>query len=216
MSQNTPITNDIEELKTTRYIVGMDEVGRGCVAGPISASAVCCDVGSILLLGDKVRDSKLLTELKRIKLHKDILSLLPTRTVHVNAGYIDDNGINAANLLAFLLLTTGCQHPQASVMETGVWPKTDIRFLIDGESYKELPQAKFFQKGEGKYATIAAASIIAKVARDQLMHELSKQNPDYGFDSHKGYGTAQHTQAIRRHGRLKAIHRQQFVDSLLS
>jgi ribonuclease HII len=180
-----------------RYVVGLDEVGRGSWAGPVVAAAVIFPLEIAIPLG--LRDSKQLSDKRREELDKEIRSLAHDLAVGVvEADKIDEVGISQATQLAF-------KHALKNLKA-----KPDF-YLIDAFYLKNLKK-KFQQpivKGDEKCATISAASVIAKVFRDHLMRQFHHYYPQYGFDVHKGYGTKRHQEAIRRYG-FCGIHRKSF------
>lgn len=178
-------------------ICGIDEVGRGCFAGPVVAGAVIFPNGSKLIEG--IADSKLLTPKKRQDLAKRIKEMASAWSVgEISVLDINKLGIGEATQLAFT----------KAVENLG---KAADYFLIDAFYVKSLDKLK--QKpipgGDRISASIAAASIIAKVYRDDLMEKLHLTSPNYGFDKHKGYGTSLHRQMIKKFG-LSDLHRKSF------
>lgn len=193
-------TFDIEKSlwdKGFQAICGVDEVGRGCFAGPVVVGAVVFPSNSILISG--IADSKLLTASKREQLAGEIKQLaLSWAIAEIEVEIINQIGIGKATQLAFKkaveLLTT----PADFVMIDA--------FYIDGlDKGKQMP----VKGGDRLSASIAAASIIAKVYRDELMTKLDSNYPGYGFAVHKGYGTKYHQEAIREMG-LSDLHRTSF------
>jgi len=179
-------------------IVGCDEAGRGPLAGPVVAAAV-------ILSGNEdlpyLNDSKKIKEDTREKLHDEIYrQAVAVRFFCITPKEIDEMNILNASLFAMY----------KCVEAIGVEWK---RVLIDGNKYiKQIPQnlQEVVVKGDGKSASIAAASIIAKVARDRIMCEYAKEYPDFGFEKHKGYPTKAHYEAIEKFGVLP-IHRASFL-----
>jgi ribonuclease HII len=179
-------------------VAGIDEVGRGCLAGPVVASAVIMPRDQKPAWYKQVRDSKLLTPEKREYLspyiHEAAISI---GTGAVPPYLIDDLGMTRAVRLA---MKTALENLQ---------PKADY-ILID---YLTLPEVSLPQKGVENGDTlcfsIACASIVAKVFRDHIMIELDKLHPGYGFAQHKGYGTPEHVTCLHKLGPCP-IHRQSF------
>ena len=177
------------------YIAGVDEVGRGPLAGPVFAAAVILDPIRSL---KGLRDSKQLSEKRRRAIDLEIRDkALDFCIARAEVGEIDElNNLNAS-LLAMRRAVQGLKLP------------IEIA-LIDGNRLPDLPcSAEFIVKGDTKIDPIKAASIIAKVARDEEMVELDAKYPEYGLAQHKGYPTAEHLDAIRRHG-PSPIHRLSF------
>jgi ribonuclease HII len=179
-----------------RWIAGTDEVGRGALAGPVVAAAVILNLKDV---PKGVNDSKKLTRLQRERLAKQI----EERAVAVSVARVDPQEIDKINILNASLLAmrhaVKALQPQAEYV------------LIDGRY--EVPQIDCPQlaiiNGDSLSVSIAAASILAKVARDQWMREYDLQYPGYGFASHVGYNTRVHQEAIARLGPSE-IHRRTF------
>lgn len=177
-------------------IAGVDEVGRGCWAGPIVAAAVIMPMGVGVIEG--VRDSKKMTIKKREELSKAIRKSAVAWSVGVvEVEDIDRIGISPANHLAMKKAIEGL-HVSADYVLADGWEVRDVR----------LPQSAFL-KGDNKVYSIAAASIVAKVMRDEMLTVLDEIYPEYGFAQHKGYGTKQHREALETHG-LTPLHRRSF------
>lgn len=178
-------------------ICGVDEVGRGCFAGPVAAGAVIFKPGT--KLPDNVRDSKLLTKQARAKLEEELKdAALAWSVAFVDVPVINKLGIGQAAQLAFV----------QAVKSLSIAPEFILvdAFLIKGlDPQMQLP----IIRGDQVSASIAAASILAKVERDRRMEELDLQYPGYGFAVHKGYGTQKHQQAIAELG-LSDLHRTSF------
>ncbi len=169
-------------------VIGVDEVGRGCLAGPVFAAAVSFNSD---ILSNLVTDSKLLSEKRREQLAEEILRHHQVGIAFATVEEIDELNILQASLLAM----------KRAVEKLGV---KYGHLLIDGN--QKIPQmsCNFEQttvvKGDLRVALISAASIVAKVTRDQLMKDLSLQYPQYGFEAHKGYSTAIHKRSIEQYG----------------
>lgn len=177
-------------------VCGLDEVGRGSFAGPVVVGAVIFSPKIILPKG--IADSKLLTPKKRKELSKEIKEIaLEWKIAEVSVEIINQVGIGKATQLAF----------RQSVDSLKTWEYCLIdAFYIGGlDKSKQKP----IKNGDKLCASISAASIIAKVYRDELMVKLHQQFPQYGFDKHKGYGTKMHQEAIKKYG-LSRIHRKSF------
>ncbi len=177
-------------------IAGVDEVGRGPLAGPVCAAAVILPVGLEI---EGVNDSKKLTEKKREQLYDVIAEkALAWSVSFVEPEVIDEINIRQATHLAM----------EKAVNELS---KQADFLLVDGNDKIpfSVPSA-YVVKGDAKSLSIAAASIMAKVTRDRYMVEMGFQYPEYGFEKHKGYGTALHMEAIRNHG-LTPLHRRSFM-----
>lgn len=177
------------------FVAGVDEVGRGPLAGPVVAAAVVFPRGAEFPC---VNDSKQLTEAEREELRAAILAI---PGVQVGIGEVDVGTIDRVNILNATHLA----------MRRAVEQLKRADFvLVDGRPVKGLPlPSRAIVKGDAKSASIAAASIVAKVYRDRLMEELDGVYPDYGFADHKGYGTARHLEALREFG-VTPAHRRSF------
>lgn len=187
-----------------KHIAGVDEVGRGSLAGPIVAAAVVfTNYDDVIQSLGGIRDSKLLSPSKR-----EMLAQIVKEAAHsyaygvVSVDEIDGYGIGAANILAF-----------KRALDQLVL--CDFAF-IDGRRFRgfEYPY-RCIEKGESKSISIAAASIIAKVYRDDLMDQAHKKHKAYGFAHNKGYGTEEHMNAIEKIG-LTDLHRKSFLKEYLN
>jgi ribonuclease HII len=188
-------------------VAGLDEVGRGPLAGPVVAAAVILRRG---FSSSDIKDSKLLTFSQREKL----APMIRDNAVSLGLGVVEVDEIDRINILtaSFLAMVKAYQ---------ALKPSADY-ILIDGNriiprelleramlSPRSLPRQRAIVKGDRLCLSIAAASILAKVARDAMMLELDKLHPEYGFASHKGYGCAAHLEALRRFG-PSPVHRLSF------
>jgi len=180
-----------------KYIAGIDEAGRGPLAGPVVAAAVILPLEHPSWLND-VRDSKLLSPKKRSYLYDKIYEEINT----VGVGIVSSMEIDSINILQATRLAM-----QNAIYKVPVLPDY---ILIDGMT---LPDCGISQrcviKGDKVCLSIACASIVAKVKRDRMMEELDEIYPDYGFARHKGYGTKMHRDALNKLGPT-AIHRTSF------
>lgn len=176
-------------------IAGVDEVGRGCLAGPVLAAAVVLDPNRRL---SGLRDSKQLTERQRDRLYDVITCRARAWSVSsADPAEIDFLNIHRASLRAM----------QRAVLALA--PLPDF-VLVDAFRVPDLVVAqRAVVHGDARCASIAAASIVAKVTRDRLMRELHATDPRYGFDKHKGYATAEHLAAVARFG-YSPVHRRSF------
>ena len=177
------------------YVAGVDEVGRGCLAGPVVAAAVVLDPERYI---PRIGDSKTVTALEREKLYKSITrGAVAWSVAACEPLEIDDVNIHQASLRAM----------RKAVMS--LVPLPDI-VLVDAFRVPQLPMAqKPVIHGDASCTAIAAASIVAKVTRDRAMVELHAADPRYGFDRHKGYATRDHLDAVGRFGYSPA-HRRSF------
>lgn len=176
-------------------ICGVDEAGRGPLAGPVSAAAVILDDVNPI---EGLADSKKLSEKQRDRL----APIIRERALAWAVAYAEVDEIDQLNILQATLLAM-----KRAVLALNIQPQ---QVLVDG---LYCPQtgitSQAIVKGDSKVAAISAASILAKTARDELMLDLHKQYPQYGFSNHKGYPTAAHLAALREHG-VSAVHRKSF------
>lgn len=184
-------------------LAGADEAGRGCLAGPLVAAAVCFDYGHLgpddFAILAALDDSKRLTRRRREALYGEIIGRASSVVVlSCSAESIDRRGLHACNLA---LLSQALE---------GVAPLPAVA-LVDGFALPDCRRPhEAVVGGDRLSAAIAAASVVAKVTRDRLMVRLHERYPQYGFDSHVGYATARHRVAIAEHG-VCALHRRSFA-----
>ncbi len=183
------------------YICGIDEAGRGPLAGPVVVAAVIMPKDSML---EHVNDSKKVTEKRREVLYEQITK----EAIAWGVGIIDHEIIDKINILEAtkLGLTTALKELKVRPDLILVDALKDIDTL--GIPYKSII------KGDAKEYSIACSSIIAKVTRDRIMRNFDKVYPEYGFEKHKGYGTAEHIRAIKEYGPCD-IHRQSFIKNFI-
>ena len=178
-----------------KQIAGIDEAGRGALAGPVIAAAVILPIDCPL---DGLNDSKQLSPKQRDQLSDEIKSV----AVSIGVGSIDNQMIDRHNILNATLLA------MREAVEK-LTPQPDC-LLVDGLFLPQVDiRGEAIPKGDSRSYSIAAASIIAKTTRDRLMIELDRTYPNYGFPKHKGYPTLQHRQAITQFG-ASDIHRHTF------
>ena len=179
-----------------RWVAGLDEAGRGPLAGPVVAAAV-------ILAPDRrvasLADSKLLTPERR----EELFLVIHERALAVGVGVVDHETIDRVNILeATRRAMTGALAALSVVPEL---------VITDFVALPALPcPQRNLVAGDRRCASVAAASIVAKVTRDRLMLEADRRFPEYGFARHKGYGTAEHLAALDRHGPCP-IHRRSFA-----
>ena len=177
-------------------ICGVDEAGRGPLAGPVCAAAVILPA-NLEIPG--LNDSKKLSDKRRRELYPVIME----QAVAYGIGLADHQEIDEINILQATFLAM-----ERAISNLSVKPELA---LIDGNRKKDFGiPVKTVVHGDSLSASIAAASILAKVTRDDLMLELAQQYPEYGFEVHKGYGTKAHYEALRAHG-ASEIHRKTFL-----
>ena len=187
---------EIEDSLGLHPICGVDEAGRGPLAGPVCAAAVILPE-HLQIPG--LTDSKKLTDKKR----RELFPIIQEQAIAYGIGLASESEIDEINILQATFLAMGRALEQLSVRPALA--------LIAGNRETDfgLP-VKTVVKGDSLSANIAAASILAKVTRDNLMLELAQQYPEYGFDIHKGYGTKAHYEALRTYGPCP-IHRRSFL-----
>ena len=187
---------EIEDSLGLHPICGVDEAGRGPLAGPVCAAAVILPE-HLQIPG--LTDSKKLTDKER----RELFPIIQEQAIAYGIGLASESEIDEINILQATFLAMGRALEQLSVRPALA--------LIDGNRETDfgLP-VKTVVKGDSLSANIAAASILAKVTRDNLMLELAQQYPEYGFDIHKGYGTKAHYEALRTYGPCP-IHRRSFL-----
>jgi len=178
-----------------QHIAGVDEAGRGPLAGPVIASAVILDPAHPI---EGLRDSKKLTAKRRVYL----ASLIEEHALAYAIGRAEVEEIDTLNILQASLLAM-----KRAVAQLSILPH---KALVDGNQCPDLDCAvEAIIQGDQTVAAISAASILAKVYRDEEMLNFDKQYPQYGFAQHKGYPTKQHVQALEQHG-VSPIHRRSF------
>lgn len=188
------------EYEHLGYVCGIDEVGRGPFAGPVVAGAVILPKDCDILY---INDSKKLSEKKREELYDIIME----KAVSVGLGIVDNNRIDEINILQAtyeaMRQAIAKLNPQPDVLlnDAVTIPKVTI---------KQVP----IIKGDAKSISIGAASIVAKVTRDRMMVEYDKLYPQYGFASNKGYGSAEHIEALKKYGKTD-IHRMSFIHNYI-
>lgn len=186
--------------KGYKVVCGIDEAGRGPLAGPVFAAAVILPEN---YSHPVLNDSKKLSEKKRDAVYDDIIK----DAVCYSVGIATEEEIDEINILnaTFLAMKRAVE---------GLVIKPDFAY-IDGNQYpKTGVNEETIVKGDGKCLSVAAASIIAKVSRDRFMLEIDKQYPEYQFSKHKGYGTKLHYEMIEKYG-VSKVHRRSFLKKIL-
>lgn len=200
--------NELKEIDKSyfkegyNYICGIDEAGRGPLAGPVVVAAVIMPKDSMI---EGVNDSKKVSEKKREKLYELIIE----EAISYSVGIVDQNEIDRINILN----ATKAGLTEA-VRTLKVKPELILVDALTNVDTCGVPYQSII-KGDAKSYSIAAASIIAKVTRDRIMREWDKVYPQYGFEKHKGYGTAAHISAIKENG-LCPLHRLSFVKNIIN
>ena len=231
-------THDRKAAKGRVGIVGVDEAGRGCLAGPVVAGAVLLPAGFFKKASNRrrcveVNDSKQLKEQQREKLFKTIerlrdLGELWFTTAEATVEEIESENIVGATCIAMRramdTLGNKCEgrwHPQAKeeaegFFAPGIEQSEQWLVLVDGKPMKRLPHAhEGLVKGDTLSLSVAMASIAAKVTRDRVMRQLDQVYPEYDFASNKGYGSPNHLRGLHEHGPTE-IHRPRFLEKILS
>ena len=185
------------ENKGFKYICGIDEAGRGPLAGPVVVASVIMPEDSMI---EGVNDSKKISEKKREKLYDQIIE----EAICYGVGIIGQDEIDEINIL-----NATKKGLTMSLKELTTKPDLIIVDALTHIDTMGIPYQSII-KGDAKCYSIAAASIIAKVTRDRIMREWDKVYPEYGFERHKGYGTAAHIAAIKEYGPCP-IHRETFI-----
>lgn len=186
--------------KGFKTICGIDEAGRGPLAGPVYAAAVILPIDLEI---DGINDSKKLTEKKR----EVLFDIICEKAISYSIGIATEKEIDEINILnaTFLAMRRAVD---------GLSVKPDYA-LIDGNQHPGLStQDETVVKGDGKSMSIAAASILAKVSRDRFMLEIAEKYPEYCFEKHKGYGTKLHYEMIEKYG-VSPVHRRSFLKKIL-
>jgi ribonuclease HII len=229
---------DLKQIEGVAELIGVDEAGRGALAGPVVAAAVLVNrefLESRWALGraSRVNDSKQLTASEREELWFEFETLTAQGQIHAQFGAADVAEIEQLNILGATKLAMrraleGIYPPGSFQQKTepdlfappeevaNFTPTVSCRVLVDGLALRSFPYPHTgIVKGDGRSLCIAMASIIAKVTRDRLMNELDGKFPGYGFAQHKGYGTEEHREAVLKLGRTPQ-HREMFLRKLLS
>lgn len=183
------------------YICGIDEAGRGPLAGPVVVACAIMPKESFI---EGINDSKKISEKKRERLYEEITN----EAIAWSVGIVDQNEIDKINIL-----NATKKALNIAIKELSIKPD---RILVDALEHIDtngIPYTAVI-KGDAKIYSISAASIIAKVTRDRIMREWDEIYPQYGFAGHKGYGTAKHIQAIRENG-ICSLHRKSFVKNFI-
>ena len=193
--------NKLYNDKKIKYICGIDEAGRGPLAGPVVVGAVIMPQDSFI---EGINDSKKISEKKREKLYNQIIE----EAIAYSVGIVDQNTIDEINILnATKLALTN------AIKELKIKPDVIMVDALNNIDTCGIPYISVI-KGDAKHYSIAAASIIAKVTRDRMMREWDEIYPEYGFAKHKGYGTAAHIQVIKEKGSCM-LHRKTFIKNFV-
>ena len=183
------------------YICGIDEAGRGPLAGPVVVGAVILPKDSFI---EGVNDSKKVSEKKREKIYEQIIA----EAISYGVGIVDQKKIDEINILNATKLGVKLAIEQMEIKPDLILVDALNNMDTNGIAYKSVI------KGDAKHYSIAAASIIAKVTRDRIMKQWDEVYPAYGFAKHKGYGTAAHIAAIKENGPCP-LHRRSFIKNFM-
>lgn len=189
-----------------KYYIGIDEVGRGPIAGPVTVCAVISFVGRNPEISEGIKDSKKLTEKKRGEWFKKIKEARGEKTLDFSIFSVGSKTIDKIGIVGAIRLCIG------NCLKKLNAPEEETYIILDG-SLKAPGNYKYQEtiiKGDEKEPLIAMASIAAKVSRDWHMANLPEQYKVYGFENHKGYGTKAHYEAIKKHG-ISDMHRRTFL-----
>ncbi|MGZ0654833.1 ribonuclease HII [Coraliomargarita sp. W4R72] len=224
------------QLENYAYLIGIDEAGRGCLAGPVTAGACVIsqqlfDSPEALQQSELINDSKQLSAAAREAQFEVLQSLQSRGLIDFAVASASVEEIAEFNILGATRLAMRRAVDQlaerAATAATWVLPHlaaddplfqdcSEVKLLVDGRPLKPFPYAhEGVVKGDGKSLSIAMASIAAKVSRDHEMQALAQAYPAYGFEQHKGYGTAVHRAALKVHG-ATPIHRELFLRKVLA
>ena len=186
----------LKPFLTSESEAGCDEAGRGCLAGPVVAAAVILPKG---YYNKQLNDSKKISEKIRNQLRIDI----EKKATAIGIGIVDEKKIDQINILQASLLA---MHIAVKNLNT-----VPSHLIIDGNKFNSYPEISHdcIVKGDNKFMNIAAASIIAKTKRDELMKKLSEEHPQFFWHQNKGYPTKKHREAIFKYGKSK-YHRKSF------
>ena len=231
-------TYDRKEAKRSLGVVGVDEAGRGCLAGPVVAGAVVLPAEFFLKAANRkacheMNDSKQFAEESREELYAVILSLAERGELFWSAGESSIEEIEAENIVGATCLAMKRAMDEVSAKGKGLWspePKSEDDLFshpdapadkkhwvvrVDGRPMKRLPyEHEGLVKGDTISLAIAMGSLIAKVTRDRIMRELAEEFPTYDFASNKGYGSPNHLKALKENGPIRH-HRPRFLRNLL-
>ncbi len=229
---------DLKQIYGFSGLIGVDEAGRGALAGPVVAAAVWVNLEFLesrwaVTRSGRVNDSKVLTAVEREELCFEFETLAGQKEIHAHFGVASVEEIEQFNILGATKIAMRRAlekiHPPSAFQQqmapdlfataeeiAAYQPSVSCKILIDGLSLKHFPYPHDgIINGDARSLAIAMASIVAKVTRDRLMNELDRQFPGYGFSQHKGYGTEDHREALKKLGRC-GQHRELFLRKLLS
>jgi ribonuclease HII len=218
-SKPSPTIEFERSIADRRYLIGIDEVGRGAIAGPVAVGAFVVDVSHLTesAIPPKLKDSKLMTE----KARNEVFLELEARTPGYAVGYVDAKTIDQQGIvwsLANAAVDALKQLAELEEIKTAI-AENQVSILLDGthnwlESVVSRIPITVRRKADRDCFSVSAAAVLAKVSRDRLMVELAESYPQFGLDGHKGYASAAHIAAIREHGPSE-IHRVSWLTRIL-
>lgn len=218
-SKPSPTIEFERSIADRRYLIGIDEVGRGAIAGPVAVGAFAVDVARLseAAIPPKLKDSKLMTEKARNEVFLD----LETRTPGYAVGFVDAKTIDEQGIvwsLANAAVDALKQLAELEEIKTAI-AENQVAILLDGthnwlESVVSRIPITVRPKADRDCYSVSAAAVLAKVSRDRLMVDLADKYPQFGLDGHKGYASAAHIAAIREHGPSE-IHRVSWLTRIL-
>lgn len=190
---------------SAKFLIGVDEAGRGPLAGPVSVGAVCIPVGFDFSVLEGAKDSKQMTEKAREVIFLKMQELKKGGVINFVVALSSANTIDTKGIVPAIRIALA-----GAIGKLEVNP-AECKVLLDGglKAPIEYTNQETIIKGDSKEKVIALASIAAKVLRDRYMAKIAEKYPHYGFEIHKGYGTKKHSEAIKEFG-LSEIHRRSF------
>lgn len=209
---------NFEKSLSSRYIIGMDEVGRGCIAGDVAVGAVLIDLETVSDWPSKLKDSKLLTEKTREELFPELQSFGIASAVGLATVIeIETQGIMNSLALAGSRAIQSLLDDQATL---DLLRNNSVQIILDGNHNYLATKSFGFPvitkvKADASCVSVAAASVLAKVTRDRMMIDLASKYPGYGFESNKGYGSAGHRDALQKLG-TTPVHRTSWLSKILA
>lgn len=214
----------MERREGGKIVVGVDEAGRGPLAGPLTISVFAAPQNLknklIKILGGKIKDSKQFSPERRKEIYKSLSKLRKEDGIlfdisHISNKIIDEKGISYATKLGIKRCLNKLEHKIQDNKDSPCLIQKCGVIRLDGslKAPEKYTNQKTIIGGDSKDAFIACASVVSKVRRDRLLCRLAKKYPQYSFEIHKGYGTALHYRLLRKHG-LSEIHRRSFLKNL--
>lgn len=203
--------------KSVRYIVGIDEVGRGPIAGPVAVGAFLCSITNYELIitngveatKTKLKDSKKLTKKQREKWFEYLKGEKEKGNCDFAVSMVSAEWIDKVGIVRSIQKALDSSIKKVATQDS-------VNVFLDGglKAPKEYENQETVIKGDELHPVISCASIIAKVSRDRLMDDYAKEYPEYGFENHAGYGTKFHYEKIKKHG-VTVLHRKSFLKSIV-